>query len=155
MSLRIIWPGKTRDEDLRRLQEQYLDRIRGIGKCEIVEIREARGIDERYKERILGIEAEGIERQFKDDYIVCLFDRGKEMSSADLARFLERHSTGSSRPLAFVVGGFAGLAERILKRADFLLSLSRMTFPHELSRVLLLEQLYRSLTIIKGKRYAK
>jgi 23S rRNA (pseudouridine1915-N3)-methyltransferase len=155
MNLRIIWPGKTRDENLRRLQEHYLGRIRGIGRCEIIETREAKGIEEKDKDRILAVEAEGLEKQFKDDYIICLFDKGKEMTSLDLAKFLEGHSTGSSRPLTFVVGGFMGLAGRILKRSDFLLSLSRMTFSHELSRVILLEQLYRSLTMIKGQHYAK
>lgn len=71
------------------------------------------------------------------------------------ARFLEKMASGSSQVITFVIGGFLGLEERILKRANFLLSLSKMTFYHELIHLLLLEQIYRSLTIIKGSHYAK
>ena len=96
-----------------------------------------------------------LEKHFKNDYIICLFHESKEMSSAELARFLKKVSSSSARAVTFVVGGFLGLEERILKRADALLSLSRMTFSHELSRVMLLEQIYRFLMIIKGRQYAK
>jgi len=93
-----------------------------------------------------------LEKYFKNDYIICLFHECKEMSSVELARFLKKVFSSSARAVTFVVGGFLGLVERILKRADALLSLSRMTFSHELSRVMLLEQIYRSLMIIKGKQ---
>jgi 23S rRNA (pseudouridine1915-N3)-methyltransferase len=155
MNLKIIWPGRTKNEGLRGLQAHYLDGIRKLGSCEIVETKEAKGIEEKHKGRILDIEARSLEKLFKDDYIICLSDEGKEMSSVDLARFLEKQGSIPGRSLTFVVGGFLGLAERILKRADLLLSLSKMTFSHELSRIILLEQLYRSLSLIKGRRYAK
>jgi 23S rRNA (pseudouridine1915-N3)-methyltransferase len=155
MDLRIIWPGRTKNKDLRGLQEHYLDGIRKLGSCEIIETKEAKGIEEKHKDRILEIEAQSLEKQFKDDYIICLFDEGKEMTSVDLARFLAKQGSSPGRSLTFVVGGFLGLAERILKRADLCLSLSKMTFSHELSRLILLEQLYRSLSLIKGRRYAK
>ncbi len=155
MNLRIIWPGKTKDESLRRLQNRYLEKIVRIVRCEIIETRAAKGIDEKFVHRILEVEAESVEQNLGDGLIVCLCDKGKEMTSLDLARFLERQGSGSGRPLTFVVGGFVGLAERLLRRADLLLALSRMTFSHELSRIILLEQLYRSLTLIKGQRYAK
>jgi len=73
----------------------------------------------------------------------------------EFARFLEKMASGSSQVITFVIGGFLGLEERILKRAKFLLSLSKMTFSHELIHHLFLEQIYRSLTIIKGSHYAK
>jgi 23S rRNA (pseudouridine1915-N3)-methyltransferase len=91
----------------------------------------------------------------RNDYIICLFHEGKEMSSFELARFLKKVSSSSARAVTFVIGGFLGLEEKNLKRADALLSLSRMTFSHELSRVMLLEQIYRSLMIIKGRQYTK
>jgi 23S rRNA (pseudouridine1915-N3)-methyltransferase len=68
---------------------------------------------------------------------------------------LKKISSSSARTITFVVGGFLGLEDRILKKADALLSFSQMTFSHELSRVMLLEQIYRSLMIIKGRQYAK
>ena len=77
------------------------------------------------------------------------------MNSEEFAHFLDRTSISSARAITFVVGGFLGLAERVLERADTLLSLSKMTFSHELSRLMVLEQIYRSLTIARGKQYAK
>jgi 23S rRNA (pseudouridine1915-N3)-methyltransferase len=77
------------------------------------------------------------------------------MSSMEFAKFLEKLSISSPKDLVFVVGGYAGLDEKIIKRANFLLSLSKMTFTHELSRVILLEQIYRAFSIIRGRKYAK
>jgi len=152
--LRIIWPGKTKNKDLRALEGFYLARIRQLEPCDLAEAKEARGLADRHAEKIKDIEAMSIEKHLRDECVVCLSDRGQEINSADFARFLEKQMS-SSRGVAFVVGGFAGLGERILRRADHLLSLSRLTFSHELCRVVLLEQVYRALTIQKGKRYAK
>jgi 23S rRNA (pseudouridine1915-N3)-methyltransferase len=154
MNLRVIWPGKTKNQGCRGLEEFYLGRIRQLHPVTLIQTKEAKGLDDRQAEKIKEIEAKNLEKHLEDDYIICLFDRGREMSSEDFAEFLERRAM-TSRRTTFVVGGFAGLAERILKRADFVLALSRMTFSHELCRVVLLEQVYRALTIMKGKRYAK
>jgi len=153
--LKFVWPGRTRTPELRSLQELHVERIRSMAACRVIESREARGIGERAAEKIKEIEALGLERHLDNDYIICLVDDGEEMSSTEFARFLEKRRLGPCRSLAFVVGGFLGLAGRILERADLRLSLSRMTFSHELARVVLLEQVYRSLTIVKGKHYAK
>jgi 23S rRNA (pseudouridine1915-N3)-methyltransferase len=155
VKLKVLWPGKTRNVDIKGLQDYYLRRINQIESCELVETKDVRGLSEKDGERIKEKEAQGLEKHFKDDYIICLFDRGKEMNSEELARFLERTSMSSNRAIIFVVGGFLGLAERVLDRADALLSLSKMTFSHELSRIMVLEQIYRSLTITRGKQYAK
>jgi len=132
-----------------------LERINRLETCELIQTKEAKGIPEKFADRIQEIEAAGLEDHLKDDYIIGLSDKGKEMNSIEFARFLERIAAPSARVITFVIGGFLGLEERILRRADFLLSLSKMTFSHELSRVMLLEQIYRSLTIMKGRKYAK
>ena len=155
MRIRILWPGKTRNRDIKNLQESYLERINQLEKCEIIETKAAKGIPEKFAQKIKEIEASELEKHFKNDYIICLFHEGKEMNSVELAQFLKTAASSSARAVTFVVGGFLGLEERILKRADTLLSLSRMTFSHELSRVMLLEQIYRTLMIIKGRQYAK
>jgi 23S rRNA (pseudouridine1915-N3)-methyltransferase len=155
MKLRILWPGRTRNKDLRGLQDFYLKRLQELIPCQLIETPEARGLAERFSQKILEREARGLEKHFKDDYIVCLFDEGKEMTSRDLARFFERCSTGSVRAVTFVVGGFLGVAGRVLDRADLRLSLSKMTFSHELCRMMLLEQIYRAISIMKGRQYAK
>jgi 23S rRNA (pseudouridine1915-N3)-methyltransferase len=155
MTLKILWPGQTKNRESRRLEESYLERINRLAPCRLIVTREAKGLPERFAERIKTIEAEGLEKHIKDDYIICLIDKGREMSSTDFARFIHERGEVSGRPLAFVAGGFLGLAERFLDRADLRLSLSRMTLSHELCRLVLLEQIYRSLTILRGLSYAK
>jgi 23S rRNA (pseudouridine1915-N3)-methyltransferase len=155
MKLKILWPGRTRNRDIKNLQDDYIKKIGHLNRCELIETKEARGIDERHENKIMDREAQGLEKHFGNDYIICLSDKGKEMSSKEFARFLEKLASHSSRAATFVVGGFLGLDKRIIQKADFLFSLSKMTFSHELIRLILLEQIYRSLTIMKGQRYAK
>ncbi len=155
MELRLIWPGKTKSPGARALQEFYLGRIRPMASAVVVETREARGLDERAVAKILELEARGMEDRLDGKFVIGLADDGKEMTSAEFAGFLAKRADVPSRPAAFVVGGFLGLAGRILERADLRLSLSRMTLSHEMARVVLLEQIYRSLTMMKGTHYAK
>jgi 23S rRNA (pseudouridine1915-N3)-methyltransferase len=155
MELRFIWPGKTKSPGARALQEFYLGRIRPMASVSILETREARGLDERAAAKILEVEARGMEDRLVGNFVICLVDEGKEMTSFEFARFLAKRAEDATRAPAFIAGGFLGLAGRILERADLRLSLSRMTFSHEMARVVLLEQVYRSLTIMKGTHYAK
>jgi 23S rRNA (pseudouridine1915-N3)-methyltransferase len=155
MRLKILCPGKTRDNNLKELQDSYLQKINKLERCDLIQTKEARGLSEKMEKKILEIEAIGLEKHIKDDYIICLFDKGKEMDSEEFAHFLQKKGVNSARQITFIVGGFLGLADRMIKQAHFLLSLSKMTFSHELTRVILLEQIYRSLTIIHGRQYAK
>ena len=155
MQLKVLWPGKMRSEPLRELQAHYLKRINALERCQIFETREARGIPESQEAKIKNIEAAGLEKHLKDDHVVCLSDRGREMDSGQFAVFLERTSMDQPYAISFVVGGFLGLDDGILNSAQTRMSLSKMTFSHELTRVVLLEQIYRALTILKGHNYAK
>ncbi len=155
MNVRFLWPGKTRQPELRAAQEFVIERIRPLAACEIIETRAARGLKEDEAERIKGLEADGLEKYLEDAYIICLSDKGIEMTSLEFARFLRGREEAPAGRLSFVVGGFLGLADRLLARADTRLALSRMTFSHELCRVILLEQVYRALTINRGRHYAK
>jgi 23S rRNA (pseudouridine1915-N3)-methyltransferase len=155
MRLKFLWPGRTKSPEFRALERFYAGRMRGLAQVEIVETAEARGLDEKYGEKIKEREARGLEKHLEGDYIICLLDRGKEMTSQEFARFLRGRERDTGKPLAFVVGGFLGLADRLVERADLRLSLSRLTFSHELCRVMLLEQVYRALTVLRGRHYAK
>jgi 23S rRNA (pseudouridine1915-N3)-methyltransferase len=155
MRLIFLWPGKTKSPELKALQEYYAARIGKLASLEIVETREARGVEERHADKVKEMEARGLEKHLKGVYSICLLDQGKEMTSQEFARFLRFRAEDAARPPAFVVGGFLGLADRVTEAADLRLSLSRLTFSHELSRVVLLEQVYRALTIIRGRHYAK
>ncbi|MCR4396462.1 MAG: 23S rRNA (pseudouridine(1915)-N(3))-methyltransferase RlmH [Candidatus Saccharicenans sp.] len=155
MELVFLWPGQTKNPHLRALQEDYLARLRLLGRARIVETAEARGLKESAPEKIMEREAERLEKHLEDGYIICLSDKGKMMTSEELARLIDRQAMISARRIIFLVGGFLGLASRLLDRADLKLSLSPMTFSHELTRVVLLEQVYRAINLIKGYAYPK
>jgi 23S rRNA (pseudouridine1915-N3)-methyltransferase len=89
----------------------------------------------------------------KDDYVVLLDERGKELSSPQLAEFMQRRANESTRKLIFLIGGIYGVDETISKRANYTWSLSKLVFPHMLVRLILAEQLYRACTIIKNEKY--
>jgi 23S rRNA (pseudouridine1915-N3)-methyltransferase len=155
VQIKLMWPGRAKLPGVAELQAHYLKRIGDLMPVRILETPTARGLDERASKKIMEIEALGLEKQVKDDYIVTLFDQGREMSSNELARFFEGRAVAGTRSVAFLVGGFLGLAPRLLLRSDLRLSLSRMTYSHELCRLVLMEQIFRALSLMKGRRYAK
>jgi 23S rRNA (pseudouridine1915-N3)-methyltransferase len=89
----------------------------------------------------------------KDDYLVALDERGKQLSSAQLAVFIQARANESARQLVFLIGGAYGLHETVLKRANYTWSLSQLTFPHQLVRLILAEQVYRACTIQRNEKY--
>jgi len=155
MRLKVLWPGKTKSPEIRGLQDFYASRIATLADLEIVETREARGIDEKYPEKIKELEARGLEKHLEGVYSICLLDRGRELTSDEFAKLIRGRAENTGRPPVFVIGGFLGLADRIVEKADMRLALSRMTFSHEFCRIVLLEQVYRALNIIRGRHYAK
>lgn len=88
-----------------------------------------------------------------DDYLIALDERGKEMTSESLARFIQQRANESSKNLVFLIGGAFGLDETVLKAAKFKWSLSQLTFPHQLVRLILAEQVYRGCTILRNEKY--
>jgi 23S rRNA (pseudouridine1915-N3)-methyltransferase len=89
----------------------------------------------------------------KDDYLVALDERGKQLSSAGLADFIQVRANESTKQLIFLIGGAYGINEAVLKRADYKWSLSQLTFPHQLVRLILAEQVYRACTIMRNEKY--
>ena len=135
MKLRVAWIGKTKDPSMAKLCAEYAARIRHFLPLEIAEAKQ------------LTVEA--------SDRVVALDPRGKSWTSEAFAKFLEQHMSSDPRRLVFMIGDYAGLTEGMKKQADVLWSLSPLTFTHDLTRVLLLEQIYRALTIIRGLPYAR
>jgi len=147
MKFRFVWVGKTRDKNWRALQDEYLARLSHFIKCEIVEVREGGGAE---------IEGKRILENLNQSQFVCLLDvKGILISSHDLSLEIEKWQNRALKEIVFIVGGAAGAAGAVVERADFSLSLSSFTFTHDAARVLLLEQLYRAFTIIKGFPYQK
>jgi 23S rRNA (pseudouridine1915-N3)-methyltransferase len=88
-----------------------------------------------------------------EDFVVALHEKGKELLTTELADFLEKKMISGEKRVIFVVGGAYGLDESVIKRADVVWSLSRLTFPHEIARLILAEAVYRAFTVIKGEKY--
>lgn len=154
MKLRFVWVGKTRNASVKELINQYLERVNKFGRVEIVELRDGKDVGSI---RAI-IEKEGkdiLSRTAADGFIVALDERGHELDSRSLARFIEKQRVAGTKQITFVIGGHAGLSEEVKERADFVLALSRMTFTHELARALLFEQVYRAFTIIHDLPYQK
>ncbi len=89
----------------------------------------------------------------KEDYLIALDERGKQLSSEDLAAFIMKRSNESVKNLVFLIGGAYGIDEAVMKRADFKWSLSQLVFPHQLVRLILAEQVYRACTILRNEKY--
>jgi 23S rRNA (pseudouridine1915-N3)-methyltransferase len=152
MKLRVIWIGKTRNPDLTRLINDYISRIEHFLPLEIVELKEPKNDPDKR------VDAEGkrlLEALGAMDRAVALDPAGKSWTSAELSRFVQKHMTEDQRRLTFVIGGFGGLSDAVTKRADVRWSLSPLTFTHDLTRLLLLEQIYRALSIIHNLPYSK
>ncbi len=150
MKFRFIWVGKTRDQNYRSLQEEYLGRLEHFVKCEIVEVRDSAPHE--------GNEIEGkrILEKLNQSPFVCLLDvEGRKMSSPQLANEVEKWQNAGTKEITFIIGGANGVSAEVARRASDRLSLSFLTFTHEMARVVLLEQLYRAYTIIKGFPYQK
>lgn len=151
--MRFVWVGKTRDEHLRALVDQYLKRLRRFARCEVSEVRESGA---RAKEA--GIEDEGrrILGGLHPDALVVLLDvAGREWSSLELAAQVEKWQAASVKEIAFIIGGHRGVSREVSERANVRWSLSRLTLTHEMARVLLAEQIYRAYTIMHGLPYQK
>jgi 23S rRNA (pseudouridine1915-N3)-methyltransferase len=143
MKLTIAWVGKTKNPNLQSLTEEYLKRLRQYADSEGVSLK-----DEAALLKLCGRDGKGGRRR-----MVVLASRGKQLTSEELAKFLGDHQDTNPTPLVFGVGPADGFSETACRQADFTLSLGEMTIAHELARVLLLEQLYRGFTILKGHPY--
>ena len=154
MKFRFIWIGKTRDVHYRALKEMYLQRLSHFVKCEVVEVKDSGPQETSHKTR--EIEGNRILEKLNQSPFVCLLDvGGKTPSSPQLAKDVEKWQDSGLKEIAFVIGGADGVSPAVAERADHVLSLSFLTFTHEMARVVMLEQLYRAYTIIRGFPYQK
>lgn len=148
MKLRVVWVGKTKDPQLAKLCADYISRIEHFLPLNIVEVKDPKAGVEAEAEKILAA-------LDNSDRVVVLDPKGKALNSKQLAAFVQEHMNSDSRRLTFIVGGPEGLSESVAKRAEIQWSLSSLTFTHDLARVILLEQIYRSLTIIRNLPYSR
>ncbi len=139
---KIVAVGRVKEQYLQEGISEYVKRIGALDNLGIVEVKDS-GIEE---------EGEKILKAVGDDYVVALAAGGKELSSEEFAAFVKKNS---DKKVSYVIGGPVGLCGEVLERADYVLSLSKMTFTHEMARFFLVEQIYRAHMIISGRKYHK
>ena len=153
MKTLLIWVGKTTDKHISACIDDYVKRIGHYMPFDIREIPELRNTKNMTEAQQKEMEGEMIMRQLQDsDHLVLLDERGKEQRSVDFAEWLTKKSMHARR-LVFVIGGPYGFSEDVYRRANERISLSKMTFSHQMVRLIFVEQLYRACTIIKGEPY--
>ncbi len=159
MSMTVMAMGKMKEKPYRQMADEYLKRLSRFGRFEEVELPdlpEPANSSEAIEQQLRSREGEMMLSRLKpNDYVIALTIPGKMMDSPALARHLEDLMTRGESSIVFVVGGSLGLGDAVVARANEELSMSKMTFPHQLARVMLLEQLYRAMKIRAGERYHK
>ena len=159
MKYTILCVGKIKEKFYTQAVEEYVKRLSRYGKTEIIEVADEKTPDqasEGTNRMIKEKEGERILAQIKEDaYIIALAIEGQMLDSEGLAEKMEKLAISGTSHIVFVIGGSLGLSEKVMKRADYHLSFSRMTFPHQLMRVILLEQIYRGCRIIHHEPYHK
>ena len=140
LHIQIIQVGKTKDKFFIDAEGEFIKRLSRYAKVQTDTIEADSGEEEKIQKRI-----------WKDSYKVVLEIKGKEFSSEEFAKFLEK--SGEKGKVTFIIGGPHGIPKSVIESADLKFSMSRMTFTHQMIRVFLLEQIYRGFTILEGKSY--
>lgn len=159
MSITIIAVGKMKEKPYRQMAEEYLKRLSRYGKVEEIELPDlpepsnsSPAIEAQIREK----EGESILARIRpSDHVIAMTIPGRQWDSPGLSRHVDELMTRGESNLVFLIGGSLGLSEKVIARADEEMSMSKMTFPHQLARVMLLEQLYRAMKIRSGERYHK
>lgn len=159
MQVKIITVGKLKEKYWCDAVKEYVKRLRAYTKVDIVEVAEERSPDQPSTAEIENCkikEGERIKKHLSPSFFVIpLAIEGKMVSSEELAQRIDRWTVEGKSQLAFIIGGSYGLSKDIINEANFLLSFSLMTFPHQMMRVVLLEQVYRAFKIMRGEPYHK
>ena len=159
MKITLITVGKIKEKYLKDAIAEYSKRLSRYCKLEIIEVADEKTTDnasETVEDGIRDKEGERILKYVKDDaYVVTLEIKGKLLTSEELAEKIDKLGIQGTSHIIFIIGGSIGLGKEVLKRSDYALSFSKMTFPHQLMRVILLEQIYRSYRIISHEPYHK
>ena len=159
MNITLITVGKLKEKYLKEAIDEYAKRLSRYCRLDIIEVPDEKTPDNASEKEELQIkekEGETILKHIKDNmFVIALAIEGKQLSSEELADFIKDLGIRGDSNVAFVIGGSLGLSKSVLSRANHKLSFSKMTFPHQLMRVILLEQVYRGYRIINGEPYHK
>ena len=159
MRISVVTVGKIKEKYLKMAIDEYAKRLSKYCKLDFVEVADEKTPDNAsdvVNEKIKDIEGERILNNIKkDSYVIALAIEGKQLTSEELAEKMDTLAVTGKSNITFVIGGSLGLAKSVMDRADYKLSFSKMTFPHQLMRVIFLEQCYRAFAIMNNIKYHK
>ncbi|WP_270583183.1 23S rRNA (pseudouridine(1915)-N(3))-methyltransferase RlmH [Bacillus smithii] len=159
MNISIVTVGKLKEKYLKQGIEEYLKRLSAYAKVEIIEVADEKApetLSESEMEHVKQKEGERILAKLQPDtHVIALAIEGKMYTSEQFSAHIDQLATYGKSKIAFIIGGSLGLSSQVLKRADETISFSKMTFPHQLMRLILLEQVYRAFRIMRGEPYHK
>lgn len=159
MNITLITVGKLKEKYLKQAIDEYSKRLTRYCKLQIIELNDEKipeNASEKEEIAIKDKEGKAILSKIKDNaYVIALDLKGKEITSEEFAKFISDCGIMGNSNIVFVIGGSLGLSKEVINRANYKLCFSKMTFPHQLFRVMLLEQIYRSFRIINNEPYHK
>jgi 23S rRNA (pseudouridine1915-N3)-methyltransferase len=159
VNISIITVGKLKEKYLKLGIDEYLKRLNAYAKVEVVEVADEKAPEELSELEMIQVKQKEGERILakisQDTYVIALAINGKMQSSEELADTLDKLATYGKSKIAFIIGGSLGLSDKVLKRSNEQLSFSKMTFPHQLMKLILVEQIYRAYRINRGEPYHK
>ncbi|WP_409296339.1 23S rRNA (pseudouridine(1915)-N(3))-methyltransferase RlmH [Peribacillus sp. SCS-26] len=159
MNISIVTVGKLKEKYLKQGIEEYIKRMSPYAKVDIIEVPDEKApetLSATEMEQIKAKEGERILSKISQDaHVIALAIQGKQKTSEELADTIDKLATYGKSKIAFVIGGSLGLSKAVMQRADDSLSFSKMTFPHQLMRLILVEQVYRAFRINRGEPYHK
>ena len=159
LKISIICVGKLKEKYWQMAITEYLKRLSRYANVEIIEVADEKApenMSDAQEQIVKDKEGERILKNIKDDmYVISLAIAGQRYSSEGFADFINNQMINSVSSIAFIIGGSLGISQNVMKRADISISFSKMTFPHQMMRVILLEQIYRGFRIIKNEPYHK
>jgi 23S rRNA (pseudouridine1915-N3)-methyltransferase len=156
MRIKFLWVGKTKSSALKALLLDYAERIRHLVPCEVVETRDLSKRQSLRAAALIAAEGEELAKHVPENgRLVALDETGSQFTSREFARWFGSEQNSGARVITFVIGGPEGLSRTISSRANLVLSLGKMTWTHEMCRILLLEQIYRALCILRNIPYHK
>ena len=156
IKIKIIALGKIKEKFLKDGIDEFLKRLTPYASVEIVELNPVEIKDENLTQKALEEEGVNILSHIKDDsFVITLEIQGKQLSSEELAQKINNITISGVSELVFIIGSSCGISSKVSQRADFKLSMSKMTFLHKFARLILVEQIYRAFKILKGEKYHK
>ncbi|MBQ7686050.1 MAG: 23S rRNA (pseudouridine(1915)-N(3))-methyltransferase RlmH [Bacteroidaceae bacterium] len=154
MKINLILVGKTNSKTYESIIDDYSERVKHYTPFDVTVIPELKNTKSLSQDQQKTLEGEQILRQVQDsDYVVLLDEHGQELRSIEFATWIGKKQQAVSRRLVFIIGGPYGFSPAVYQRANEKLSLSKMTFSHQMVRMIFIEQLYRAFTILKGEQY--